>query len=65
MLTDIQVRSAKPSDRPRTLFDSRGLYLHVMRNGGRYWRFDYYFGDKRKRLARRLFMYSLPNLSCG
>lgn len=51
MLTDIQVRSAKPSDRSRKLFDSRGLYLHVMPNGGRYWRFDYAFNGKRKTLA--------------
>jgi hypothetical protein len=51
MLTDIQVRSAKPAERSRKLFDSRGLYLHVMPNGGRYWRFDYSFEGKRKTLA--------------
>lgn len=51
MLTDTQVRNAKSTDRPRKLFDSRGLYLHVMPNGGRYWRFDYCFGDRRKTLA--------------
>lgn len=51
MLTDIQVRSAKPAERSRKLFDSRGLYLHVMPNGSRYWRFDYSFEGKRKTLA--------------
>jgi len=51
MLTDIQVRSAKPAERSRKLFDSRGLYLQVTPNGGRYWRFDYAFEGKRKTLA--------------
>lgn len=51
MLTDIQVRSAKPTDRPRKMFDERGLYLHVMPNGGRYWRFNYQFNGKHKTLA--------------
>ncbi|MEZ5488636.1 MAG: integrase arm-type DNA-binding domain-containing protein, partial [Steroidobacteraceae bacterium] len=51
MLTDSQVRSAKPADRPRKIFDVRGLYLHVMPNGGRYWRFNYQFNGKYKTLA--------------
>ncbi len=51
MLTDSQIRSAKPSDRPRRLQDSRGLYLQVMPNGGRYWRFNYRFGVKQKTLS--------------
>lgn len=51
MLTDIQVRSAKTSERPRKLSDARGLYLRVMPNGGRYWRFDYRFEGKRKTLS--------------
>ncbi len=51
MLTDSQVRSVKPSDRPRKLKDSRGLYLQVMPKGGRYWRFNYRFEGKQKTLA--------------
>ncbi|MBV6415836.1 MAG: Prophage integrase IntS [Steroidobacteraceae bacterium] len=51
MLTDSQIRSAKPSDRSRKLADSRGLYLHLMPSGARYWRFDYRFNGKRKTLA--------------
>lgn len=51
MLTESQIRSAKPSHRPRKLADSRGLYLHLMPSGGRYWRFDYRFDGKRKTLA--------------
>jgi hypothetical protein len=50
-LTDSQVRGATPSDRPWKLADSRGLYLQVMPNGGRYWRFNYQFDGKQKTLA--------------
>lgn len=51
MLTYSQISSAKPADKPRKLFDSRGLYLKVMPNGGRYWRFDYQYNGKYKTLA--------------
>jgi len=51
MLTQSQVHSAKPTNKPRKLFDARGLYLKVMPNGGRYWRFDYQFDGKYKTLA--------------
>ncbi|AMN46061.1 integrase [Steroidobacter denitrificans] len=51
MLTDTQVRGAKPSDRPQKLTDGRGLYLLVTPGGGRYWRYDYSFHGKRRTLA--------------
>ncbi len=51
MLTQSQVHTAKPTSKPRKLFDARGLYLKVMPNGGRYWRFDYQFDGKYKTLA--------------
>lgn len=51
MLTDSQIRNARPSGTPFKLFDARGLYLHVMPNGGRYWRFKYRFCGKEKVLA--------------
>jgi hypothetical protein len=51
MLTDAQVRGAKAGGSPRKLFDERGLYLHVMPNGGKYWRFNYRFKGKHKTLA--------------
>ena len=51
MLTYSQISSAKPTSKPRKLFDTRGLYLKVMPNGGRYWRFDYQFNGKYKTLA--------------
>lgn len=51
MLTDEQVRGIRPSAHPRKLSDARGLYLHVMPNGGRYWRYNYRFNGKQKTLA--------------
>lgn len=60
-MTDSQIRSAKPSDRPRKLFDSRGLYLHLMPNGGRYWRFNYNFNGRNKTLAMGVY----PDVSLG
>lgn len=51
MLTDSLIRSAKSQDRPRKRADSRGLYLHAMPGGGKYWRFDYRFNAKRRTLA--------------
>jgi integrase len=51
MLTDPALRNAKPRERPYKLGDSRGLYLIVTSNGGKWWRFDYRFGGKRKSLS--------------
>ena len=49
-LSDIAVRSAKPKDRLYKLADQRGLYLLVNKTG-KYFRFDYRFGGKRKTLS--------------
>jgi integrase len=51
MLTDLQVRSVKPSRRPRKLSVGGGLYVLVAPNGGRYWRYNYRFKAKQKTLA--------------
>jgi len=51
MLTDTQVRGAKPGKRPRRFGDGHGLYLRVDATGGRYWRFNYRFSGKQKTLA--------------
>jgi integrase len=51
MLTDTAIRNAKPRERPYRLGDSRGLYLLVTPSGGKWWRFDYRFGGKRKSLS--------------
>ena len=38
-LTDLVVKKAAPSEKPRKLADGQGLYLEVHPNGGKYWRF--------------------------
>ncbi len=49
-ITDVAVRNAKPKDRPYKLADQRGLYLLVNKTG-KYFRFDYRFGGKRRTLS--------------
>lgn len=51
MLTDTEIRKAKPSDKPRKLTDSGGLYLHLMPNNSKLWRMKYRFGEKEKLLS--------------
>jgi len=51
MLTDIEIRKAKPQDKPCKLADGKGLYLLLKPGGGKLWRFDYRFEGKRKTLA--------------
>lgn len=50
-LTDAAIRRAKLGDKPIKLSDEKGLYLLIHPNGGKWWRFDYRFGDKRKTLS--------------
>jgi integrase len=58
-LTDIKVKSAKggitPAGKTTTkrykMGDSRGLYLEVAPNGGKWWRLKYRFDGKEKRLS--------------
>lgn len=47
-LSDMAVKAAKPKDRPYKLPDGRGLYLHVMPNGSKYWRLKYRYGGKER-----------------
>jgi integrase len=51
MLTDVAVRNAKPKEKPFKLADERALYLLVMPTGGKLWRLNYRFCDKRKTIA--------------
>ncbi len=50
-LTDTAIRKAKSGDKPQKLSDEKGLYLLIHPNGGKWWRFDYRFGGKRKTLS--------------
>ena len=50
-LTDTKARTAKPKEKAYRLADSGGLYLEVMSNGSKYWRWKYRFDGKEKRLA--------------
>ncbi|CAB3661033.1 tyrosine-type recombinase/integrase [Paraburkholderia rhynchosiae] len=50
-LTDVGVRSAKPTGKLYRLFDERGMYLEVSATGGKWWRFKYRFQGKEKRLS--------------
>lgn len=60
-LTDVQPRNAKPKEKPYKLADGGGLYLLVNTDGGKYWRMDYRFNDKRKTLAFGKY----PDISLG
>jgi transposase-like protein len=44
-------RGVEPLRYARKISDGRGLYLLIMPNGGRYWRYNYRFGGKLKTLA--------------
>ena len=48
MLTDMQARKAKPTDKPFKLFDAGGLYLYVTPTGFKSWRLKYRFAGKER-----------------
>lgn len=54
-LTDKQIRSLRPSDKPFKVSDSQGLFLLVHSNGSLYWRMKYRFGGKEKLLSFGLY----------
>lgn len=51
LLTDIQIRKAKPKDKAYTLNDGKGLSLLVEPNGSKGWRFRYRFAGKPKMIS--------------
>ena len=51
ILTDTQVRKAKPTEKTYRLYDRDGLYLEVTAAGGKYWRLKYRLAGKEKRAA--------------
>ena len=51
ILTDTKLQNVKALRYARKIVDGRGLYLLVVPNGGRYWRYNYRFNGKQKTLA--------------
>ena len=50
-LSDIQLRTVKPTEKPRKLFDGGGLFLLVTPSGGKLWCLKYSFAGKEKKLS--------------
>jgi integrase len=50
-LTDTRIKNAKPEEKPKRLFDERGLYLEISPAGGKWWRLKYRVAGKEKRLS--------------
>jgi len=48
MLTDAQIRAAKPSDKAYKLYDADGLFLFVSPSGSKFWRLKYRENGKEK-----------------
>lgn len=50
-LCDLQIRQAKPREKPYKLFDGGGLFLEISPAGGKLWRLKYRFGGSEKKLS--------------
>jgi integrase len=50
-LSDLKVRTAKPTDKNYKLSDEKGLHLLVKPSGGKYWRLKYRIDNKEKLMA--------------
>lgn len=50
-LTDAVVKNLRPKDTSFKKGDEKGLYVHVMPNGSKYWRMKYRYAGKEKTLA--------------
>jgi len=50
-LNELKIKSLKSKAKPFKVTDGHGLYIEVMPNGAKYWRMNYRFNDKQKRLA--------------
>ena len=49
-LSDTAIRQAKPAAKPVKMTDGGGLFLQI-KPTGRYWRYNYRYGNKRKTLT--------------
>ena len=51
MITDVQVKNAKPKDKPYMIRDDRGLYLRVDPTGRKYWILRYWEAKREHQLS--------------
>ena len=51
MLTELQVKGAKPKDKPYMVRDDRGLYLRVDASGRKYWILRYWEQKKEHQIS--------------
>ena len=63
MLTNAKVKQAKPKERPYKISDGQGLYVEVMPNGSKYWRYKYRVLMNGKRKEKRLALGVYPEVS--
>jgi integrase len=50
-LSDRSIRNLRPAERPYKKHDADGLFMQVMPNGGRWWRFKYRYDGKAKLIS--------------
>jgi integrase len=51
VLTDTEIRKAKPKDKPYQMTDGRGLFLWVTPKGAKLWRWKYRFNGDQKQIS--------------
>jgi len=51
LLNDTKIKNLKPKDKPYKVGDSGGLYIHITKNGTKFWRQKYRFNGKEKLLS--------------
>jgi len=51
LLTETAIKSVKPAEKARKIYDERGLFLFVPPTGARLWRMKYKLGGREKLLA--------------
>jgi len=65
-LTDLQCKKAKPQEKNYKLRDGKGLYLLVMKAGGKSWRYDYKIKTHEDKFKNGTFIFGLyPEISLG
>ncbi len=65
-LKDLQCKQAKPDKKNYKLRDGKGLYLLVMKSGGKSWRYDYKVKTDEGKFKNGTYVYGLyPEISLG